>query len=284
MKSNSVKGRARNAARERLLKLRGSSIFRDTYQDYTLLPQNNLIPGIDEADFWGDLTKAAGNELVDDSKSPAKFCAAYSSSALAVNAFGPFRHKPENLCLMGCTGFQATQFEKPLATGTGKRPAWPDFYACGTDMTFCVESKFLEPLDSKKAEFADIYKQVVERLADPYWAKVYESLKQNQKHYQFLDAAQLVKHYLGMCNSFSQSGKPLSLLYVYWEPANAADFPSYRQHRKEVLHFSAGVNNSQVKFAAYSYEELWDEWSIQSDWGGMAQHISHLRERYSFTI
>jgi hypothetical protein len=46
---------------------------------------DNLLPGVSRAQFEADLRKGDGNELA------AKFLAAYSSSALAVNCFAPFK-------------------------------------------------------------------------------------------------------------------------------------------------------------------------------------------------
>ena len=76
---STIRARAERKAAEQLEALRDSSIFRDTHQGYTKLPEQNLIPGVEESDFWSDLVAGAGNELVDDSKGPAKFCAAFSS-------------------------------------------------------------------------------------------------------------------------------------------------------------------------------------------------------------
>ncbi len=43
--------------------------------------------------------------------------------------------------------------------------------------------------------------------------------------YRHLDAAQLIKHYLGLPNTFP--GRDVTLLYLFWEPADAADFPGF---------------------------------------------------------
>ena len=95
----SVRERAEEAVAKRLLSLTGKRIFRSEYPSYTSLPEDNLVTGVTREDFWDDLMEGDGNELLDSSKSPAKFCAACSSSALVVNTFGPFRNSAGNLVL-----------------------------------------------------------------------------------------------------------------------------------------------------------------------------------------
>lgn len=281
---NTVRARAEKKATERLEALRDRSIFRDTPEGYTRRPEQNLIPGVVESDFWSDLGAGAGNELVDGTRDPAKFCAAFSSSALAVNAFGPFRHRPQNLDVVGYTGFAEAQFEKPLPTGLRGTDPHLDFYAAGPTQLVCIESKFLEPLWPKEAKFADSYEGAIESLAEPMWAAVYKELKGDPRLFKFLDAAQLVKHYLGMRNTLGSVTAEQALLYVYWEPANAGDVEEYGRHRKEVEHFTDRVRNSQIQFVARSYRELWDEWRDISTWDGMKTHLSNLEKRYSFSI
>jgi hypothetical protein len=280
----SLRKRAETKATEQLATIRARSIFRDTYHDYTKLPEENLIQGVEKQDFWSDLGAGAGNELIDDSKGPAKFCAAYSSSALAVNAFGPFRNAPWNLEILGYSEFTGTQFEKPLPTGLRGTDPHLDFYAQGHGQIVCIESKFLEPLRPKAAGFADSYEGAIASLAEPCWAEVYEGLKQDPRQFRHLDAAQLVKHYLGMRNTLGLMEKELVLFYVYWEPTNAGELVEFQQHRKEISHLSNAVTNSQLKFVARSYSELWAEWENTSSWGGMARHVERLQQRYKFAV
>jgi hypothetical protein len=281
---NSVRVRAEKKAAERLEALRDRAIFRDTPEGYTRRPEQNLISGVEEKDFWLDLGAGAGNELVDGTRDPAKFCAAFSSSALAVNAFGPFRHRPQNLDVVGYKGFSEAQFEKPLPTGLRGTDPHLDFYAAGLAQIMCIESKFLEPLWPKTAKFADSYEGAIKSLAEPMWEAVYKELKANPRLFKFLDAAQLVKHYLGMRNTLGNVNAEQALLYVYWEPANAGDIEEFCRHRDEVRRLTEAVSGGQIKFVARSYRQLWDEWRDTSSWTGMAVHLSNLEQRYSFSI
>lgn len=281
---NALRARAEAKAAERLKTLHGSSIFRENPAGYTRRPAQNLVPGVEVNDFWSDLGAGAGNELTDGARDPAKFCAAFSSSALAVNSFGPFRHHPTNLDLAGRRGFSEAQFEKPLPTGLRGTDPHLDFFAAGPSSVVCVESKFLEPLWPKEAKFARSYGGAIEALAESHWTTVYRELKINPKMFKFLDAAQLVKHYLGMRNTLGHLQVDQALLYVYWEPDNAAQIEAYVDHRNEVKQFAQAVSGGQIAFIARSYLQLWAEWQDGSKWDGIAKHIRHLEERYAFSI
>lgn len=50
-------------------------------------------------------------------------------------------------------------------------------------------------------------------------AEMFKSLQQSPRQYRYLDAAQLVKHYLGLKHSYP--AKTRVLMYLYWEPTNA---------------------------------------------------------------
>ena len=270
-------------AAEMLARAKGQGIFRDYPEGYAITPEDNLIKGVSRNDFWADLTAGDGSELIDTEGAPAKFCAAYSSSALVVNTFGPFRHVPERLALAGLGSFTEAQFEKKLPTGLKGSPPNLDFVASGPGGIVCVESKYLEPLSRKEAKFRPSYERMFELLAEPSWQAMYRTLLDNPRYFVYLDAAQLVKHYLGMCNSLKDING-LVLLYLFWEPANATDIPEFLEHRDEINVFADKIKESEIRFVAMSYPELWDYWSRTLKWSGLNAHIRLVRARYSYSI
>ena len=58
------------------------------------------------------------------------------------------------------------------------------------------------------------------------------------------------------------------LLYLYWEPTNAAELLEFRQHKDEIRHFSQKVESSKIKFETKSYLDLWDDWAKTIAWDG----------------
>ena len=57
-------------------------------------------------------------------------------------------------------------------------------------------------------------------------------LEEDPERYDWLDAAQLVKHAYGLAQSFPD--EPVTLLYLYWEPLNAERFTLFAEHRLEI--------------------------------------------------
>ena len=284
MLETSVRKRSEAAVAQRLRSIKGETIFRSKPLGYTRSPEENLVPGVTREDFWDDLKEGDGNELSDSPRAPAKFCAAYSSSALVVNTFGPFRHSPGNLMLAGHNGFSNSQFERKCPTLLWGTPPNLDFFAAGSKILVAVESKFLETLRPTKALFKESYNTVIQTRAEPAWQDTYRALLDDPTKFTHLDAAQLVKHYLGIRCTFRDCLVAQVLLYLYWEPTNAEDIPEYEKHRQEVELFSREVEESEIRFVALSYPQIWQNWSKVSGWGGMLAHIEALRQRYELSI
>jgi len=238
------------------------------------------LAGLPE-EILDDFADAQGKELEGDHP---KFCAAHSSSALAANAFGPFRFHPERLELAGLSGFTETRFEKQLPTGLGGIPPHLDFFATGPEGTVAVESKFIELLRPKPAEFKPAYRGAIERLAEPSWRDVYESLVRDPSRFTRLNAAQLVKHYLGMRYSLVEHSRPRAFVYVFWEPTNVNAVSEFSTHRAELEVFAEEVAGSDIRFVGLGYTELWGEWERGAGWAGSEEHLEALRARYVLSV
>ena len=237
---------------------------------YVQWPQENLVPGIELNQFEQDLRRGAGHEL------RMKFCAVHSSSALAVNTFALFKDRPGDLVLFGESGFGPPSFEKELGTGLhGTPPTLDVFLQKGTEVV-AIESKFLEYFTPTQAEFADSYTRNALPWAEDCWWRVLEDAPKAGK--RNLDAAQLVKHYLGL-SRLLHDGKATSatLLYLFWEPINASALAVRRQHRTEIEELARCVSESDVSFKWVSYSELWQEWIAIP---ALAGHAGNLKRRY----
>ena len=293
--------RARHAAAAQLAGLRDPSIFRSDRPLYVREPADNLIPGVSLRDFEADLDAADGNELRDGRTRPAKFCASYSSSALAVNTFAPFKTHPAALTIAGVGGFTAAPtFECKCpnglfeASGTPSRSPNLDLLAVAGDTVVAVESKFLEPLSTKTPALSPKYVAPFlgvdggRPIAEAEWTEMYKRVARMTAYpgetlpYRFLDAVQLVKHYLGLKVSYPDQRRVL--VYLYWEPTNAYAIEACNRHRDEVEDFTRRVEGCDTRFVSISYADLWREWDTSSRWPGMREHLVRLRARYSFAI
>lgn len=246
-------------------------------QGYAGVLADNLVLGVAEDQFREDFAEGAGQEL------DGKMRAAYSSSALAVNCFARWRNDPSDLKLAGQTGFSRLQFEAKCPTGLSGTPPHLDLLLRGRDTVLAVESKCTEHLTDHAAEFSDAYRErITDDRRETEWFREMEELRERPKKYRFLDAAQLIKHYFGVARTYPN--ETVTLLYLFWEPANAEDVSLFADHRREIEVFSEAVSGSPVSFVSQSYPELWDEWRGSPEPVWLEEHLDNLGARYLVEI
>ncbi len=237
----------------------------------------NLVEGISLEDFEADLQQGGGDEL------RGKFRAVRSSSALAVNTFAPFKAHREDLLLPGGETFEELKFERKCPNGVSEFAPFLDLLVESQKGVVGVESKLLEPLSRHTAKFSPSYdKRIKDDRRQSGWFQEMQRLIEAPKAYQWLDAAQLVKHAFGIAHTFR--GRPTTLLYLFWEPANPDAFPFFAEHRKEVAQFAAAIAGGGPTFVAMSYPELWRLWVAQTKAKWLTAHIGRLRARYEVVV
>lgn len=238
-----------------------------------------LLPGVSPEDFEGDLSSGDGNEL------ETKFRAAHSSSGLAVNCFAPFRQRIADLTMPGHSGFDTLQFERKCPTGLrGGRAPNLDVVLSGPNSVSAIESKLTEYLSAHRANFSPAYEaQIRDARRDQGYFREMLRLQDRPDHYTWLDAAQLIKHAFGLARSFPD--RPVTLLYLFWEPANPNAGPEFAAHRNEIDEFRARVAGSSPAFEAMSYPELWQSWRDSAPTPGwLDEHLENLQGRYLVSI
>ncbi|PKP68316.1 MAG: hypothetical protein CVT82_15690 [Alphaproteobacteria bacterium HGW-Alphaproteobacteria-4] len=240
--------------------------------------RDTLLPLVATDDFEADLQAGDGNEL------QTKFRAAHSSSGLAVNCFAPFRARIADLALPGNGRFDALQFERKCPTGLrGGRAPNLDVLLTGPTNVVGIESKLTEYLARHQAAFSPAYAEQIrdDRREHGYFREMLR-LVDAPDSYHWLDAAQLIKHAFGLARCFRD--RPVTLLYLFWEPANPDAAPEFAAHRQEISAFAERVAGSTPEFRAMSYPELWRTWHDAGPAAWLAQHIAALRERYEVTL
>lgn len=249
----------------------------DAYSNYCKTPELSLLDGVRFGDFEQDFRSGAGGELEPDGNKPPKFCALISSSALAANCFGPFRRDPSSLEICGLSGFDDLRFEAECPTGLKGTPPTLDVLLTSQDRVLAIETKFTEYLTPKPAKFSDAYDRLLGTLFESQWAAVYDDLISDPIAYAPLDAAQLIKHYLGLRNTFPNRNS--ALLYLYWEPTNAREHGIFRDHRDAVDRFANRLKESGVTFRHMSFPSLWQGWAASGS-HFLQSHASSLKARY----
>ena len=268
--------RARNALSDALERVHPDA-ERDKH-DYVIELEANLLPGITRSEIEDAFDAGAGQELEGKMQAP------WSSSALAVNSFAPWQRDASLLKLADLSGFTETlAFEAKCPNGVSQIPPHLDVLLRRGDAIVAVESKCTEYLASKTAKVAAGYltldADADERARSRWFAALAEV-----PTFRLLDAYQLVKHYLGLTLTYPT--QPLTLLYLYWEPNNAADLPVFAKHRAEIERFAELVRGDDTcTFVALSYREHWrelDQLAEKPSW--LDTHLMELRRRYEVEI
>jgi hypothetical protein len=87
---------------------------------------------------------------------------------------------------------------------------------------------------------------------------------------------------VGLLNRFGAG--PVTLAYLYWEPANAKDIGPCIVHAAELAEFSGRVADPRVRFVGMSYRALWDAWAASDQPSWLRDHAAALRERYDVVV
>ena len=245
-------------------------------QGYAASYTDNLVSSVTTADFEADLGQGSGNELF------GKFRAVHSSSALAVNCFGPFKRSLSDLQICDSDSFTSLHFEKKCPTGLRGTPPNLDVMIERPDHVVAIESKCTEYLRQHTAWFSASYEtKILDARRESSWFREMLRLQKEPKAYRWLDAAQLIKHALGLIYCYPD--RPVTLLYLYWEPLNAVDHPLFKEHLDETAAFTEKIDGCDLTFEAMTYNDLWSSWDETApEWLGT--HLVDLRARYAVTI
>jgi hypothetical protein len=240
---------------------------------------SHLLPGVPVERVATALGAAAGQELASG-----KFGSPESSSALAVNGFGPFLESPGTLPPFPClhdldwpalTVDIERQMRFPWAGG---RHPWLDAAVETATQLIGVESKRFEPFrDSKLANLSPKYSSHHwDEGMQPWWM-MRDHLLAEPAAFRHLDAAQLVKHGYGLVTEAKRRGKSPVLLYLFAEPTEgrAIKAQAIADHRSEIARFAGGVTGSTVRFAACS----WREW-LTSFPPSLSDHADRVVARF----
>lgn len=267
-----VRGRSCEALTAALLRVRPDAKF--DAKGYVVDLEDNLLHGITRGDLEEEFGAAVGQEL------DAKMRAPWSSSALAVNAFWPWKQGAQRLRLAGLTDLSpGVQLEAQCPNGVSAIPPHLDVLFERGDTIVAVESKCTEYLSGKRQHPKPGYLELALR-GDPRAQTRCYAVLDHLPGFFHLDAYQLVKHFLGLSLTYPE--RPLILVYLFWEPRNAGESEVFGRHRLEVDHFASLVGGDEsLEFTSLSYAENFDELERA---GSASEWLPNLRARYDVTI
>ena len=235
---------------------------------------DNLFASLD-AETASEFGNADGSELGRNGK-PGKMFSLHSSSALVCNVFDHWRRRPLAPLLQAC-GIEGNRndlwFEQKFPTGLGGTPPNLDVVlSCdGKSPVTAIESKFTEPYSSgDHTGFSDSYFRDEE-----LWEGLEKcrGLAENfaRANFRYLDAAQLLKHALGLHRAFTAGG--FELLYLWYDVPGSSAAETLRE---EVERFSQAVS-TEVRFRSLTYQELFGRLAPVV---GETDYAAYLGSRY----
>jgi len=250
--------------------------------------EDSLVDGIDPARLRQVFATA-------DSKGPGsrqpRLFAAQSPLMILVNSMAPWLGDIGKLIMRGERGFRDMRFEIRMPPVEGEDWLWMPGLLISPKRVIGVESETTDYLFGHRVEFTDRMEAFWEARADNGWRREMQALQRGDHGYARLDAARMIKQYMGlrlMLDRLAADGAPpipATLLYLYWEPLNAARYGEFDEHHGELEQFQAAVAGGDIDFVPMSYLDLWASWSRDDNapkW--LPMHIARLHQRYSFRI
>lgn len=241
----------------------------------------------DAANLWRPLSTGAvagfarGSERNPRATAPPRMCALHSSAALVANVFDHWSGR-DAAPLVRALGLAATQatitFEEPLPTGLeGEAPTADVFLDLANGHAVAIESKFSEWLVRRprnkvvfKAKYFPRGRGLWESRGLPRCQALAAEIQAGAQRFRFLNAAQLLKHALGLAST-RPGAFELRYLYYEWPTREAAE------HRAEVARFAAAAD-AELPFAAITYQELFAR--LEVDGAVEGGYLDYLRARY----
>ena len=207
----------------------------------------------------------------------------HSAAALAINSFLPWQTVPEQLALDRWTGFDAIQLVVRCPTGLRGTPPHLDVLALRDNAAVAVTVRCTEYLSRRRSPVAASYDRLLAATPglDP-WLRQLAQLRAAPDERRHIDLGALVKHALALGRTFPD--RPTSLLYLYWEPLDAARFAEFGVHRRELGELSEAVREARVGFASRSINSLWRDWDAQATPSWLRRHVARLRARYGVSV
>ena len=272
------------------------------------LARANFVDTINEAladRALDQIGGGAGSELKSaKSGVPPKFLAAYSSAALAANVFAPLIGRGDSVELVDGAAIADVTLEKRLKIGYGCGTPNLDVVGSTPAGVVAIESKCTEQLsrrttagssafasvaarraklaaERKQPALADPYGDAIRALGDHSATALYRALLDDPLRYRYLDATQLLKHYLGLRAIAGR--QPRALVYLYWRPLNWQSVEACVAHDEELRQFRCELTDKRVPFADAPYDVLWAHWREGGD-PGLSKHAAALEKRYRVTV
>ena len=214
---------------------------------------DNLVEALDP-DVHHQLETADGNELAGKLRAP------WSSSALVLNFFYPWKRRDKKRLAeaLGRSSIDKFEFERCHPTGNRHARANLDLEITSSGApALAIESKFREPFASHEPLAASYLAKPELWTSLPRCYQLAHEITRNPRAFERLDVAQLLKHVLGLARSYRTQ---FELLYLWFDPTSLVGSDAVKpiaQHRDELERFEAAIR-PEVNFRHTTYQKLFD--------------------------
>jgi len=288
-----IKSKQQSWAKRQKLELVGGTIPDKGEKNYLSNLTDNLFEQLSKENF-DCYNSGDGNEIKNSKTRLAKMQALYSSSAIVVNLFQYWQKKDvypivyacklcsKNLSKMdniGSNQKSKIKFEEKFEISGDKSqfPYPPNIDIVIKDfqsLVYAIEAKFTEPYNSRK------HKGIGQKYIDnsSFWnglSNLYELAKEicpDNNKFHYLDAAQLIKHILGLKKNHKNGFR---LLYLWYDVIGQDG----AKHRKEIEQFAEIAKKDNIKFSHITYQEVITK-LIQEFYVGNEEYCNRLTDRY----
>lgn len=286
-----IQAKQQNWAKRKGLELFGGTIPDKGEKNYLKSIVENLFNQQLSEETKNNFDEGDGNETKDSKTRLAKMKALHSSSALPVNVFQYWQEKDVSSILFACrlinrrpfnsdTLPNAVRFEQKFEICDNKKdfPKKPnlDVVIEYDHNVYAIESKFTEPYDGKPKGLRKVYTSA---QLDELWKGIPslqdlgKEISPDNYEFKYLDAAQLLKHILGLKKQVGKSG--FTLLYLWYDVIGNDGL----EHRKEIEKFAEIAKKDNIKFRHITYQEviinLSKEFYVDNE-----VYIDYLTDRY----
>lgn len=249
--------------------------------------RDSLVDGLDLPALLAAFPSAEGRGP--EGREP-RLYAANSPTMLAANSFAPWLGDLGALTIAGQSGFRDLRFEVRLPAVDGAPTSRLPALLVAPGGVTGVESETTDYLSGHAVDFPEAFEAFWAGRKSNGWRREMLALKAGRHGYAHLDAARLIKQYMGLrllleaAAGERGAGVPATLLYLYWEPLNAARFEEFEAHRAEIDRFGTAVAGADMAFRAMSYLDLWAGWGRSKAPPWLAMHLARLHQHYSFRV
>ena len=207
----------------------------------------------------------------------------HSSMALVINSFFPWQKDIGRLRLAGQHGFSAVQFNVRCPTGLRGTPPHLELMALRDDHVVGATVHAIDYLKRKKSSISEAYdRTLAETPGMAPWRTHLDRWRTDSVRYRHVDLAALAKYATALGRTFPD--RPSTLVYLYWEPLDAASYDEFQHHRSELATLAAAVEGARVDIFTQSFDALWQSWLGDGAPPWLPAHVDRLRARYAVSL